>query len=460
MGGHPRSIGHDDFGPRPSYAVGGPGGGAGGPPGMLGMPPNAGNLSPRSIMQLQHHHMQMQSQQHQHQSQQQLLTGLQHQQQSQQQQQQPPTQQQFGLQAGIGNAASLAAPGGPAEEITTVFIVGFPDDMSEREFANMFLFAKGFEASTLKIPAGLGSAAPNGRVPDVNGPPSKRSRRPVSVRQYARLRPNRRHGARLGGSEPVTRPQPSRRERCLLPLGWCAGNGPFWQRLDSQREPADPCLLRRVSAGRLHPLPSAGLLILAQASSLTVRRRRRVRLVRLQKAPAALSRLPPMDPSTTPGDLLSPHEMFGGPDFFSPGNNPALRSSIGGTSVMGPPRVDPPARRRASQTQQQQSQGSVGPEKWGGPMGPIDYYGPESGPGPIGAPGRGLQGGPASSLQAQSGAQRPEWPAVGSPPPGLYGTGASAQRPPFARQGSRGCRSYRRRHARPRSGYWRHNEQV
>ncbi|CAO1635156.1 unnamed protein product [Parajaminaea phylloscopi] len=48
----------------------------------------------------------------------------------------------------------MSNSGQPAEEITTVFIVGFPDDMTEREFANMFLFARGFEASTLKVPVG------------------------------------------------------------------------------------------------------------------------------------------------------------------------------------------------------------------------------------------------------------------------------------------------------------------
>jgi len=38
------------------------------------------------------------------------------------------------------------------EEITTIFVVGFPDDMNEREFQNMFIFNPGFEAATLKIP--------------------------------------------------------------------------------------------------------------------------------------------------------------------------------------------------------------------------------------------------------------------------------------------------------------------
>jgi hypothetical protein len=38
------------------------------------------------------------------------------------------------------------------EEISTIFVVGFPDDMQEREFQNMFVFTPGFEAATLKIP--------------------------------------------------------------------------------------------------------------------------------------------------------------------------------------------------------------------------------------------------------------------------------------------------------------------
>ncbi|KAF9095884.1 hypothetical protein BGX29_009586 [Mortierella sp. GBA35] len=39
-----------------------------------------------------------------------------------------------------------------AEEISTIFVVGFPEDMHEREFQNMFVFTPGFEAATLKIP--------------------------------------------------------------------------------------------------------------------------------------------------------------------------------------------------------------------------------------------------------------------------------------------------------------------
>jgi hypothetical protein len=40
----------------------------------------------------------------------------------------------------------------PQEEISTIFVVGFPEDMQEREFQNMFTFSPGFEAATLKIP--------------------------------------------------------------------------------------------------------------------------------------------------------------------------------------------------------------------------------------------------------------------------------------------------------------------
>ncbi|CAK5275259.1 unnamed protein product [Mycena citricolor] len=45
---------------------------------------------------------------------------------------------------------SLANP--PHEDICTIFVVGFPEDMQEREFQNMFTFSPGFEAATLKIP--------------------------------------------------------------------------------------------------------------------------------------------------------------------------------------------------------------------------------------------------------------------------------------------------------------------
>lgn len=36
------------------------------------------------------------------------------------------------------------------DDVTTIFVVGFPEDMGEREFQNMFTFCQGFEAASLK----------------------------------------------------------------------------------------------------------------------------------------------------------------------------------------------------------------------------------------------------------------------------------------------------------------------
>lgn len=49
---------------------------------------------------------------------------------------------------GLGNVSVTTQQ----EEISTIFVVGFPEDMQEREFQNMFTFSSGFEAATLKIP--------------------------------------------------------------------------------------------------------------------------------------------------------------------------------------------------------------------------------------------------------------------------------------------------------------------
>ncbi|BGO88607.1 hypothetical protein NBRC10512v2_000223 [Rhodotorula toruloides] len=65
--------------------------------------------------------------------------------------------QQSAQQNGSGSASgteSLGA-GESSEAVTTIFVVGFPDDTTEREFQNMFAFAEGFEAATLKVPAPL-----------------------------------------------------------------------------------------------------------------------------------------------------------------------------------------------------------------------------------------------------------------------------------------------------------------
>ncbi|OCH94521.1 hypothetical protein OBBRIDRAFT_848034 [Obba rivulosa] len=78
---------------------------------------------------------------------------------------------------GAGQGSSLVGASGMShnsgaqssqqqEEISTIFVVGFPEDMSEREFQNMFTFSSGFEAATLKIPnkeyTAYGSGAPTG----------------------------------------------------------------------------------------------------------------------------------------------------------------------------------------------------------------------------------------------------------------------------------------------------------
>ncbi|RKO96963.1 hypothetical protein CAUPRSCDRAFT_11341 [Caulochytrium protostelioides] len=54
-----------------------------------------------------------------------------------------------GYEPGI---ATVGTPG-PGEDVTTIFVIGFPDDITEREFQNMFTFAPGFEAAILKIPS-------------------------------------------------------------------------------------------------------------------------------------------------------------------------------------------------------------------------------------------------------------------------------------------------------------------
>ncbi|GAA5867923.1 hypothetical protein JCM3774_004724 [Rhodotorula dairenensis] len=59
---------------------------------------------------------------------------------------------------------------GSVDEVTTVFVVGFPDDMTEREFQNMFTFAEGFEAASLKLPTPADDEAAS-RPSQDDGPP-------------------------------------------------------------------------------------------------------------------------------------------------------------------------------------------------------------------------------------------------------------------------------------------------
>ncbi|PKI85847.1 hypothetical protein MVES_000514 [Malassezia vespertilionis] len=53
-------------------------------------------------------------------------------------------------------------------DVSTLFMAGFPDDITDREFANMFLFAKGFEASMLKYPSKEGQSGANRDAQDGN----------------------------------------------------------------------------------------------------------------------------------------------------------------------------------------------------------------------------------------------------------------------------------------------------
>ncbi|KAI9028121.1 hypothetical protein CLU79DRAFT_737853 [Phycomyces nitens] len=55
-------------------------------------------------------------------------------------------QQTTTLQSSLQNGSV----GSSSDDVTTIFVVGFPDDMMEREFQNMFTFSPGFEAASLK----------------------------------------------------------------------------------------------------------------------------------------------------------------------------------------------------------------------------------------------------------------------------------------------------------------------
>ncbi|KAG6910759.1 hypothetical protein DXG01_007646 [Tephrocybe rancida] len=77
------------------------------------------------------------------------------------------------------SSTNPAGSSGNAEEISTIFVVGFPEDMQEREFQNMFTFSPDFEAATLKIPnkeytayGGITGGGPNGSTAIRNGYPT------------------------------------------------------------------------------------------------------------------------------------------------------------------------------------------------------------------------------------------------------------------------------------------------
>ncbi|KAJ7246586.1 hypothetical protein B0H12DRAFT_758972 [Mycena haematopus] len=94
--------------------------------------------------------------------------ALDYHQQQQQQQRAMHSQTPYGPHVPIGAInGSMASMGAMQEDISTIFVVGFPEDMQEREFQNMFTFSPGFEAATLKIPnkeytayGGIGALSP------------------------------------------------------------------------------------------------------------------------------------------------------------------------------------------------------------------------------------------------------------------------------------------------------------
>ncbi|KAJ3752156.1 hypothetical protein EV360DRAFT_55719 [Lentinula raphanica] len=86
----------------------------------------------------------------------------------------------MGVNTGHGSGSgNMNSANNMQEDISTIFVVGFPDDMQEREFQNMFTFSSGFEAATLKIPnkeytaygvSGSAGAAPPGLSAVINDP--------------------------------------------------------------------------------------------------------------------------------------------------------------------------------------------------------------------------------------------------------------------------------------------------
>lgn len=56
-----------------------------------------------------------------------------------------------------------------SDEISTIFVVGFPPDFKEREFQNLFIFASGFEGASLKHPDPVQSNSPTSDESSMSG---------------------------------------------------------------------------------------------------------------------------------------------------------------------------------------------------------------------------------------------------------------------------------------------------
>lgn len=55
----------------------------------------------------------------------------------------------LGMGMGMGMDPMMMGPDS-GEEVSTLFVIGFPEDYTEREFQNMFTFANGYESAALK----------------------------------------------------------------------------------------------------------------------------------------------------------------------------------------------------------------------------------------------------------------------------------------------------------------------
>lgn len=426
-----------------------------------------GNMSPRSLM----HYQQMQAQQT-----------------------MPPHTGQQGGQGGTITSAGPSGPLGNVEEITTVFIVGFPDDMSEREFANMFLFAKGFEASTLKVPVGFNQPGPGGR-PD-NGPlsagpggPYQAVNMPGSGLYDA---PNNGGGswedqmalARAGASDAFS---------SLANMGSVGGANAsaanaaaggkikqiigfakFRTRIEAL-EARDALNGRKIDAEK-------GCVLKTEMAKKNLHTKQRLAPSGHEGAgpfppPPAVGPNGPLSPMSHPAHLPSfgtagPYEPRSGPPpgvsgvpmpfgGFPPGKGPSAFDSFpgqpkAGTGGSGTPAdlispqemftgsadffsqgVPPSVRTSGSEhlNRNLAHHMPTGSDKWGPSTGPFDYYAPDAGSGPIAGHGRQSISG-ATPVPATQG--RPDWSAVGSPP-GLHNVNAA--RPTFHTQGSRGTSS-------------------
>jgi hypothetical protein len=107
-----------------------------------------------------------------------------------------------------------AVPAGPAEELRTIFITGFPLDVKERELNNLLRFLPGYEVS--EWPARGGNQRPARARAASSAGPAGRSRPAATPRGARRAQ----HGPRMPcwhGHRPSARPLPAAQRRAAGP---------------------------------------------------------------------------------------------------------------------------------------------------------------------------------------------------------------------------------------------------